>query len=107
MDLHNIQYIFDNSLEKFGTCANLIKGLDSQAGVVVLSKCNCCERHKLNKPKKHLYWKKGENPYPFHNKQPIDIINNLSQCSCDCRHLTRWLCRGMDIDSLCKSCNVE
>ena len=50
-----------------------------------LSKCNCCERHKTNKPTNLHTW--NETNSQNHDDGPPD-------CKCNCRHLSRFLCRA-------------
>jgi len=47
-----------------------------------LSQCNCCERHKINRPRIFSHW--FDLPY-----------SNLTEntCHCECRHIARWICR--------------
>lgn len=47
-----------------------------------LSLCNCCERHKINRPRIFTHWLE----LPFSN-------NYETNCSCNCRHVARWICR--------------
>lgn len=50
--------------------------------VKMLSKCNCCPRHKTNRPKTM-----SDAPdYPFHNNDNLD-------CTCMCRHASRMIIR--------------
>ena len=50
--------------------------------VKMLSKCNCCSRHKTNRPKKL-----SDSP-----EYPYSGINNLD-CACMCRHASRMIIR--------------
>jgi len=52
--------------------------------VETLGKCDCCERHKINRPKKLAPWIETE----FH-----DTIIRSCQCQCQCRHFSRFICR--------------
>lgn len=49
------------------------------------SKCNCCERHQINKPKELKKWVETT----FHGTQDTN-------CSCHCRHFSRFICRACD-----------
>lgn len=52
--------------------------------VKMLSKCNCCSRHKTNRPQKM-----SDSPdYPFHNNN-----NGNLDCTCMCRHASRMIVR--------------
>lgn len=50
-----------------------------------LTLCNCCTRHQINKPKTLQKWINTE----FHETQDTD-------CDCQCRHLSRFLCREIE-----------
>jgi len=50
--------------------------------VKTLGICDCCERHKINRPKKLAPWVDTE----FHG---IGIMN----CPCHCRQFSRFICR--------------
>lgn len=54
--------------------------------VQVLDTCNCCERHKINRPTK--LEKYVEPPY---NPDKIEIVNT---CACPCRNISRSICRA-------------
>ena len=50
--------------------------------VETFSKCDCCERHKINRPKKLAPWVDTD----FH-----DTV--IRSCSCHCRQFSRFICR--------------
>lgn len=50
--------------------------------VKMLSKCNCCSRHKTKRPQKLS----DSTEYPFHN-------NGNRDCTCMCRHASRMIVR--------------
>lgn len=54
--------------------------------IKTLNLCNCCERHKNKKPKKFEKYKETE----FSNANILEIN---SRCTCNCRHLSRFICR--------------
>ena len=56
--------------------------ISKKEAVKTFDKCNCCERHKINRPKKLAPWVDTT----FHNTQD-------SECDCKCRHLSRFICR--------------
>tara|TARA_B100000965_G_scaffold139764_1_gene116346 strand:+ start:228 stop:569 length:342 start_codon:yes stop_codon:yes gene_type:complete len=61
---------------------NSIPGENYKEKLEYLSKCNCCERHKKNKPVKFEKW--------------IELpVNNTEEktCPCECRHVARFICR--------------
>ena len=98
------QTIFKNVIEKYGTCAVLIENFESELAFSILNNCKCCERHQQNRPKKFEIWNKNneqQEPLPKIKSKELQI-SQLNACSCDCRHLSRWLCRGETTDILCK-----
>lgn len=66
-----------------------IEGESWQDKIDTLNKCNCCEKHKINKPSKFGVWYE----LPFHNTQDRN-------CVCNCRHMSRMICR-----TICGSVN--
>ena len=50
--------------------------------VETLGKCDCCERHKINRPKKLAPWVDTD----FH-----DTL--IRSCPCHCRQFSRFICR--------------
>lgn len=58
------------------------KIISNEEVVKTLSLCNCCERHKIDKPKLLAPWVDTQ----FHGIQERN-------CSCNCRHLSRFICR--------------
>lgn len=60
-----------------------IPGKTLQDKLSYLSYCNCCARHQVLKPKNLAPWVDTD----FHN------TNNSIYCECDCRHLSRFICR--------------
>lgn len=47
-----------------------------------LSMCTCCERHMINRPRFFSHW--FELPFSY-------LPDNT--CQCNCRHVSRWICR--------------
>jgi len=50
--------------------------------VKILGMCDCCERHKINRPKKMAPWVDTE----FHG-------TTIKSCPCHCRQFSRFICR--------------
>ena len=50
--------------------------------------CQCCSRHQENKPSINYILEKKELDFLFHN------TDNIPDCKCSCRHLSRWIIRG-------------
>jgi predicted metalloprotease len=53
--------------------------------VETFSKCDCCERHKINRPKKLAPWVDTD----FH-----DTV--IRSCPCHCRQFSRFICREIN-----------
>ena len=58
--------------------------------VKTFSRCDCCEKHKINRPNRLTKWVETE----FHNTQHGLWI--LNDCACSCRHYSRKLCREIN-----------
>lgn len=52
-----------------------------------LSKCNCCDRHKIDRPTAYL--PREQVPMKF-GKRPYE-----NPCKCSCRILSRFICREL------------
>ena len=74
-DIERIMNLFDERCQE-------IKGDSWQDKIKTLNNCNCCNKHKLNKPKNLNVW----HELPYHQ------YKNLS-CPCNCRHMARMICR--------------
>lgn len=98
----NTQIFLKHIIEEFGTCEAIIENFDSSSAFTILNQCKCCERHRQNRPKKFEIWDKNNQQHSIIPKSIEQQIANLNDCSCDCRHLSRWLCRGKTPDMLCK-----
>ena len=55
--------------------------------IKLLSKCNCCERHKTGKPTLRQFY----NGTYISTQSPNQY--NHCTCNCQCRHMMRWICR--------------
>ena len=84
--IDDIVRLTDQEIERimkiFHKKAQKIKGKTWQNKIDTLNKCDCCDKHKINKPSKLALWYE----LPFHNTQHRD-------CNCDCRHMSRMICR--------------
>ena len=56
--------------------------LNSYDVLTTMNACKCCARHQINKPKKLSHWSELQ----FNDTQHTG-------CKCNCRHLSRFLCR--------------
>lgn len=63
-----------------------IQGITLQDKLVTLNRCNCCTRHTTNKPTTFL---------PSFILLP-NSNSKYNYCTCNCRHLSRWICRMSD-----------
>lgn len=61
--------------------------LSKKEVISILSKCNCCETHQKNRPKTLVFWK-VDTTTPLSN-------NKCKECKCQCRHISRFICRGI------------
>lgn len=78
----NIVYDFyDLLLEK-------LEEIESIHIIETLNKCNCCERHKNNKPTVKQYY----DGFVPNYSTSCNLNNNL--CNCPCRHIIRHICRA-------------
>ena len=68
---------------------NLLYGkkiLTAENVVSTLSSCNCCIRHKKNRPNKLNTYNHNDNEINF-------TFNKLDRkCKCPCRHMSRFIC---------------
>ena len=73
-----------------------IEGTHWQDKLNTLAQCDCCERHKINRPTTMTPWVDTH----FNNTQDTD-------CYCPCRHRARFICRQFDmVDGVCVPCEV-
>jgi hypothetical protein len=84
--IDDIVRVTDDEIERlmqiFHERCQEIEGKSWQDKLDTLNKCNCCPRHKLNRPTTMQVWK----------ELPINY-NGHHMCICDCRHVTRHICR--------------
>ena len=80
-----IMFGFDSELVFGGSTYSLFYNnriVSREEVVETFSKCDCCERHKINRPKNLAPWVETD----FH-----DIV--IRGCPCHCRQFTRFICR--------------
>ena len=82
--------IFYNALEK--------RFYDPDYTIRTLNKCKCCNRHNIHKPTYLApYYEREEfDNWPNRNQQEHEELRK--ECSCICRHASRWLCRKFHPD---------
>ena len=78
-------YTFYNALEK--------RFYDPDYTIRMLNTCKCCKRHQTHRPiYLHLYHEREEfDDWP--NRSQEEQEESRKECSCICRHASRWLCR--------------
>lgn len=88
------QKCYDSELECNGTLLNKVKDMNTAEAFQFLKGCNCCFTHQFNKPIALIELNNDTviKPFSFHKKQ--------KNCKCDCRQLSRMLCRGWDLNTL-------
>ena len=59
--------------------------LNRQDVLNTFSACKCCEKHQKNKPTVLFKWE----------DTTIPLSQHIS-CECSCRHLSRFICRGVE-----------
>ena len=60
----------------------------------ILNNCNCCDKHKINKPKILVSWVELPHNNGINTQTSnTDPYTRELYCKCDCRHLCRFICR--------------
>ena len=83
-----LMFVFDSGLSLSLKNNNLFyknRVVSKEEVVETLGKCDCCERHKINRPKKLAPWVDTE----FHD-------TTIRSCSCHCRQFSRFICREIN-----------
>ena len=82
------QKVYDDSIRENESLVPLIRDKTNPEAFEFLKNCKCCVRHRIDKPDKFLIW----------SDPKFDALTENQfkhrPCKCDCRHLSRWLCRG-------------
>ena len=50
--------------------------------------CKCCARHQKDKPRRFVHWAE-----PPEKSALVSDSDKTTMCSCNCRHLARFICR--------------
>ena len=82
-----MMFVFDSGLTLSLKKNNLFyknRIVSREEVVETFSKCDCCERHKINRPKKLAPWVDTD----FH-----DTVITITSCPCHCRQFSRFICR--------------
>lgn len=73
-----------------------INDLSYQPILDKLTLCNCCEKHKINKPKLYVKWVDTPNNKGINSETSnTNPFTGKLYCKCDCRHNARWICRNI------------
>lgn len=100
----NKQKVYDGVCHQYGSLVPLIHDKTNPEALEILKNCMCCARHQINKPFSPDHLDQLESG-PKNKKQKVDyefdaIMKSYFKnetCKCNCRHLSRWLCRGGNI----------
>jgi hypothetical protein len=101
----NKQKVYDSTLQQYGSLVPLIRGKTNPEALKILKNCMCCARHQVNKPFSPDHMDELEDELESgekNKKQKVDYEFNAimksyfknEKCKCNCRQLSRWLCRG-------------
>lgn len=67
---------------------NKTPGITLQDKLLYCNMCNCCDRHKINRPSTFKKWIE----LPVSN---LSCSDKLNMCQCECRHTARFICRTL------------
>jgi hypothetical protein len=75
-----------------------IPGHTYQEKLDELANCDCCDRHKQNKP--HMYHRWVDTACDA-AQRPIALRMQWNDCACKCRHYARFICRQWPAAYVC------
>ena len=84
----NRQMPYDKALLDDDSLLPSIQNMDKVEAFKFLQGCKCCFSHQLKRPKLMKKGNEVSHSLLFHKRK---IQKN---CKCDCRHLSRWMCRS-------------
>ena len=86
------QKVYDDTLEEKGSLLKMAKNMPKHDAFNFLRDCKCCLTHQINKPNDLVNWtdEHRSESYPREEKA----------CKCDCRQLSRMMCRGVNLKDL-------
>jgi hypothetical protein len=84
------QKCYESELNDNGSLLNKAKDMAPHDAFNFLKDCKCCFQHQINKPTKFMKLNNTKSP----------ISKQVKKCNCDCRQLSRMLCRGWDLNNL-------
>jgi hypothetical protein len=76
-----------------------IPGATWQAKLNHCASCKCCTRHQTFRPRDLVHWRELEE-----GGDGLIKLSYTKQCSCDCRHMARFICRQVEIDGTTPPC---
>ena len=88
------QKVYDDTLEEKGSLLEKVNDMPIHNAFNFLRNCKCCLAHQINKPKALDKWTDHYDGL----KSPDDKHEKL--CKCDCRHLSRMMCREVNLKDL-------
>lgn len=85
------QKVYDDTLQHSGSLLEKVKTMPNHGAFNFLRDCKCCFTHQINKPTVLVKW----------TDHYGGLVPNYNQeeksCKCDCRHLSRMICRGVNL----------
>jgi hypothetical protein len=84
----------DIIFNRISTLINDIPGHTHQDKLNHLSQCNCCSKHKINKPR--VFMPCNESSAVYTPDVLVSFTQREQVCSCICRHLARQICRRFE-----------
>lgn len=88
------QKVYDYSLHQDGSLLKKVKTMPKHNAFNFLRDCKCCFTHQINKPKALVKWSDHYGGLkPPHGQEE-------KSCKCDCRQLSRMMCRGVNLKDL-------
>ena len=82
--------------EKYIVGVFLIEGKTVEEKLKTLNRCECCERHKINRPEGLDLVSVSVSVKNSNGKD-----NETITCKCDCRHLARLICYNPSVCNVC------
>lgn len=89
------QKVYDDTLEEKGCLLEKVKNMPKHDAFNFLKDCKCCLAHQINKPKVLVKWSDDYGGLILKHNQLE------KSCKCDCRHLSRMMCREVNLRDLC------
>ena len=85
------QKVYDDTLEENRSLLKTAKNMPKHDAFNFLRECKCCFTHQINKPTVLVNW-------PDHyGGLKLSVGQEEKPCKCDCRQLSRMMCRGVNL----------